>query len=301
MSVVSAERLTKTYGSVTAIRDVSFEVDAGSILGLIGPSGGGKTTLLRLLCGLESPSKGSASCLGVATRDLRRSHRARMALLAQDPAVMAEFTIREQLEFQARLRSITGDRVAECMDRVGLGDDGDTRLVDASGGMRRRTGLAAALVGDPELVFCDEPTAGLDPIVRDHIWNWFRRRRREGRSMVVTTQHIDEAARCDRVIVLREGEVVADAVPSELARSSGLEEELLIAVAPADRDRTAAIVGDLGSARATAEGIVVTLADASQAAPEAAGLLADAGIEVLELDTRVPGLDEVFRAIVERG
>lgn len=300
MSIVTAEQLTRTYGPVTAVRDISFEIDSGSILGLIGPSGGGKTTLLRLLCGLETPSSGSATCLGVPTSQLRRSHRARVSLLAQDPALMDEFTIREQLKFQARVRGVDTERIDGCLERVGLDDSGDTRLSDASGGMRRRTGLAAALVGDPDLVFCDEPTAGLDPIVRDQIWSWFRRRRRAGRTMVVTTQHIDEAARCDRVIVLRQGEVVADAVPTDLARDSGLDEELVLALSEADAERAAELVAPLGQVQVTPTGLVVTTEDAAQSAATAARVLSDAGIELHELDTRVPGLDEVFRAIVEQ-
>ena len=118
--------------------------------------------------------------------------------------------------------------------------------------------------------------------------------------MVVTTQHIDEAARCDRVIVLRHGEVVADAVPSDLARESGLGEELVIITPAAQAEEAAELVSSLGEVRVTSEGLVATTDDASRAAAETASVLNEAGIEVLELDTRVPGLDEVFRAIVEQ-
>jgi len=299
--MASLAGVTRRFGPVTAVDDVTLEVPPGSIIGLIGPSGGGKTTLLRILSGLDQPSSGTARCLGKPTSKLKHADRARLAMLAQAPAVMDEFSIHEQLRFQARLRGADADvAVFNCLERVGLLDARDTRLSDASGGMRRRTGLAAALVGDPDLVFCDEPTAGLDPIARDHIWNWFRSRRSKGRTMVVTTQHIDEASRCDRVIVLREGRAVADAEPSTLAREAGLDEELIVSIDSDERARAMALIGpDVGVATITSDGFVVATTNASVTAGAVAGLLAAADIEVIEMDTRVPDLDAVFRSLVE--
>ena len=298
--MASLESVTRRFGSVTAVENVSLEVPSGSILGLIGPSGGGKTTLLRMLSGLDQPTEGVAYCLGKPTSELKHADRARLALRAQSPAVMDEFSIHEQLRFQARLRGVDANVVDNCLELVGLLDSRGTRLSDASGGMRRRTGLAAALVGDPDLVFCDEPTAGLDPIARDGIWDWFRSRRNDGRTMVVTTQHIDEASRCDRVVVLREGQAVADAEPSTLAREAGLLEELVVSIEPAERSRAISLITPgVGVAKKTANGFTVETPNASVSAGEVAGLLADAGIDVVEMDTKVPDLDAVFRALVE--
>lgn len=296
-SLVGASR---RFGSVTAVDGVTLDVAPGSILGLIGPSGGGKTTLLRLMSGLDQPSSGSAHCLGKPTSKLNHSDRSRLSLLAQSPAVMDEFSIHEQVRFQAKIRGVARDEVDRCLDLVGLLENRDTRLSDASGGMRRRTGLAAALVGDPDLAFCDEPTAGLDPIARDSIWAWFRARRDEGRTMVVTTQHIDEASRCDRVVVLREGRSVADAEPSKLASEAGLLERVVVKIDPSQRARALAhMTPAVGDAKATPDGFTIATPNASVTAGDVAGRLAEANIDVLEMDTEVPDLDAVFRSLVE--
>ncbi len=301
MSLLIAESLGRTFGDHVALEDFNIEVEPGSIVGIIGPSGGGKTTAIRLMCGLDRPDVGSVHLFGTQAIRLGRHERSRLALLAQDPALIDEMTITEQVEFAARLRRVASSVIDPVLARVGLGGSGQTRIADASGGMRRRAGLAAALIGDPDLAFLDEPTAGLDPILREQIWKWFRDRRARGGAMVVTTQHIEEAARCDRVIVLRAGRVIVDTAPALLAKAAGLPEQVRIVVAETDVelsvDKLQRHLSD--AVHSSDAGITIEAVDAATVAAVATRTLRKAGIAVESIDTIAPGLDAVFRAIVE--
>ncbi len=300
MTLLEASGLTRTFGEHTALEDFSVTVNPGEIVGLIGPSGGGKTTAVRLMCGIDRPDSGTIQMFGRPIDTLRMRDRQRLALLAQDPAIIPEFTIAEQIRMAARLRGTKPD-LARILQTVGLADDSKTRLSAASGGMRRRAGLAATLVSDPELAFLDEPTAGLDPIVRDELWAWFRTRQAEGRAMVVTTQHIDEAARCNRVIVLRKGSIIADAKPADLRTESGLAERLVVRVDAIDLDRAREVLRQSGLVTAQRrQKLIVETENAAEEAASVAELLASNGVTVTSLDTDAPGLDEIFRTLVEQ-
>lgn len=302
MTVLVADSLGRTFGDHTALDDFNVEVEAGSIVGIIGPSGGGKTTAIRLMCGLDQPDAGSVHLFGTPAMRAGRAERRRLALLAQDPALIDEMTIREQVEFAARLRRTEKSVIDPVLTRVGLEGSGATRVAQASGGMRRRAGLAAALIGDPDLAFLDEPTAGLDPILRERIWAWFRSRRANGRAMVVTTQHIEEAARCDRVIVLRNGCIIVDTDPASLAREAGLDEQVVVVVAESDREVSRNLLDEHLAdpvSVGTDGAIIIQAGDAAATAAEATRALGEAGIDVASVDTVAPGLDAVFRTIVE--
>lgn len=300
MTVIEAEAVSRSFGDVHALVDLDLTVDAGEIVGIIGPSGGGKTTALRLLAGLDDPTSGTVRVFNRNPRHLGAGERARLGLLAQDPALVEEFTIAEQVRFSSRLRG-HGGSIDEVIDLVGLSESADTVLSRASGGMRRRAGLASTLITDPELVFCDEPTAGLDPIIRLGLWRWFRKRRRQGRAMVVTTQHIDEASRCDRVIVLRDGRVVFDDVPSSMASAAGLDERVVVEIGSSDRQRAGAVLErSPWPVVVEPDGLLaVTVSDGAAAVASVIRLLDDAGIVVDSIDTEAPGLDDVFRALIE--
>lgn len=300
--VITASDVGRSFGDHVALDGLSMEVEEGMTIGIIGPSGGGKTTAVRLLCGLDQPSVGSVEIFGTPSSRIGKQERRRLALLSQDPALIDEFTIEEHLILHARLRGIDTTHVAAALERVDLARSYRTRLKQASGGMRRRTGLAAALIGDPDLVFCDEPTAGLDPIVRDEIWGWFNERRDAGRSMVVTTQHVDEAARCDRVLVLRHGEVIADARPADLITESGLTERITIDVGVDRRvDALRVLRRRFGTdVHHLGDLVIVDAEDAADRAADAAEILSSSSIPVDRLDTIVPDLNQIFRSIVEQ-
>lgn len=223
-SAVKAEALSVTFGRQCVLRSVSMELARGEILGVLGPSGSGKTTLIRCLLGMCMPDEGQVSllerrvpCLDVMDR---------VGYMAQADALYDDLSGLENLIFFARLSGMSRRdakaRAMELFELVGLKADMDKRVVHYSGGMKRRLSLMAALIADPEVLALDEPTVGIDPVLREVFWEEFRRRRERGRAVIVTTHVMDEAGRCDRLMLLREGAVMACGAPGELMQRTGL-------------------------------------------------------------------------------
>lgn len=209
----------KQFDDRWIVRDLDVEVTAGTILGMVGPSGCGKTTTVRLAIGVYRPDEGEVRVLGERPADRPTARRTAIGYLPQSPILFDDLSLIENLNFHASLNGVRWRRkrrLREVLELVAL--DGEERKLvrDASGGMRRRLALAATLVHDPPILMLDEPTAGIDPILRRQIWEHFRTLRDEGRTLVITTQHVDEAANCDVVVVLDEGRVVAVGTPDEL-------------------------------------------------------------------------------------
>ena len=220
MSVVELDAVTKRFGKVTVIDDLSLTVDPGTILGVIGPSGSGKTTAVRLMTGAYKPDEGRALLFGRDATKLGRHERSRIGYLPQLPVLSPELPLRSNLRFLASLngagRKERKRRMPEVLDLVRLGDHLGTRAVNASGGMQRRAALAGALVHRPQLLFLDEPTAGIDPILRAELWDRFRELRNEGRALIITTQYVAEAAYCDEIALVADGRLVAAGAPEAL-------------------------------------------------------------------------------------
>jgi ABC-2 type transport system ATP-binding protein len=211
----------KCFGDRWIVRGLDVEVRSGTILGMVGPSGCGKTTTVRLATGVYRPDDGEVTVLGADPAGRRTAERTAVGYLPQSPVLFDDLSLWENLNFHASLNGVPWrrrDRLRSVLELVAL--DGEERKLvrEASGGMRRRLALAATLVHDPPLLILDEPTAGIDPLLRRQIWEHFRALRDEGRTVVVTTQHVNEAANCDVVVVLDEGRVVAVGTPEELRR-----------------------------------------------------------------------------------
>jgi ABC-2 type transport system ATP-binding protein len=222
MDIVVCRGLVRKFGSQIVLDGVDFTVAAGTIVGLIGPSGCGKTTLVRALLGVVRPDAGEISVLGAAPKDFRPEQRARIGYLPQLPALFPNLSIRHNLRFAASAYGVRRRgrrrRMAELLDFVGLSDHATKLAGRASGGMQRRLGLAQALVADPELVVLDEPTAGVDPLLRERFWSYFQTQRDRGRTLIVSTQYVGEAAGCDVVAVMNAGRIVAIEAPEVLRR-----------------------------------------------------------------------------------
>src|SRR5215204_4007145 len=221
--IVAAGSLTKSFDDETVVRDLDLVIHPGTIVGLIGPSGCGKTTTVRLLTGLLAPTSGNAVVDDTPATQLSHRQRARIGYLPQIPALFPELSLWENLNFHASmygLRLRRRPRLRELLDWVELTDDRSKRVREASGGMQRRLALAAAFVHDPALAFLDEPTAGIDPILRAKFWQQFREMRDEGRTMCVTTQYVGEAAYCDYVGLLSDGELLMLDTPENLRRAA---------------------------------------------------------------------------------
>jgi ABC-2 type transport system ATP-binding protein len=219
-------------GEKLVLPSISLELPAGRVIGLLGPSGSGKTTLIRAIVGVQIVESGSVEVLGLPAGS--PPLRARVGYVTQAPSVYGDLTVRENLRYFARVLDAPAARVEEAIQTVGLTEQADQVVGTFSGGLsggeRSRVSLATALLGRPELLVLDEPTVGLDPVLRRDLWNTFHRLAEEGATLLVSSHVMDEAERCDELVLLRDGDVVATGSPSALRERAGeqdLEEAFL--------------------------------------------------------------------------
>jgi ABC-2 type transport system ATP-binding protein len=218
---ISVTGLTKSYGGQVALVDVGFEVEAGETVAILGPNGAGKTTTVEILEGFRTRSGGRVSVLGEDPGEAGRSWRARIGLVLQATSLDEQLTVREELCLYAGMYP-NPMSVDEVMDMVGLADDADRRIGVLSGGQKRRVDLGLGIVGNPELLFLDEPTTGFDPEARRAAWGTIEGLCAGGMTVVLTTHYLEEAEKlADRVVVVAEGRVVADASPDEVGGLAG--------------------------------------------------------------------------------
>ena len=303
--MIEAVGLVKSYGDMTAVRDLSFDVGRGEVLGLLGPNGAGKTTTLDMLTTLLPLDGGRASVAGFDVATQPRHVRRVIGLAGQSAAVDEMLTARENLRLFGWLyrldRSTLGRRVEQVVDRFGLAEFADRPARTYSGGERRRLDIAAALIADPPVVFLDEPTVGLDPRSRSALWQTITDLAESGTTIVLTTQYLEEADRlADRIVLIGQGRTLAEGTPRELKTS--LERDVLeVEVASDD---------DLATARDILGGnAVVPVADRLMlhlpiggGGPDPLVVLRDlqdAGVPVTEFQLRRPTLDDVFLTLTE--
>jgi ABC-2 type transport system ATP-binding protein len=198
---------------------LSVEVPSGAVTGLVGPSGGGKSTLMRAIVGVQLVAGGRIEVLGepAGSAALRR----RVGYMTQSLSVYSDLSVRENLRYFARLYGVGQDRVEGVIATVALDEYGNRVLQRLSGGQKARVSLAAALLGEPELLVLDEPTVGLDPLLRRDLWSLFHRLAEEGTTLIVSSHVMDEAERCDRLLLLRDGRLIATGSPDELRARTG--------------------------------------------------------------------------------
>jgi ABC-2 type transport system ATP-binding protein len=304
---IDVRNVSKLFAENVGVKELDLQVEEGTILGLIGPSGSGKTTAVRLLTGLLRPGTGELMVLGERPLAFSTGTRAAIGYLPQSSVMYPNLSIAENLDFAAAIYGIPSAERSERRRRVlewlGLTDAADRRLEDASGGMRRRVGLAVAMMHDPRLMFLDEPTAGLDPILRQSLWERFSRLRDEGKTLVITTQYVGEAAFCDEIVMLTEGSVAARGAPDDLRRAA-FGGELVEAVfsEPFTAVALDAIAGDIGATgarRIDAVTVRFTVEDASRTLARMGEAAAAAGLDVIEAAAVVPTYDEVFVRLVD--
>ena len=220
MSVIRVSGLRKNYGGNEAVRGIDFEINAGEVFGLLGPNGAGKTTTVEILEGYRRRDGGTVEVLGADPAEAGGDWRERIGVVLQSSAMYETLTVAEMLQLFAGYYS-SPRSVDEVVELVGLREKRDDRVRRLSGGQRRRLDLGIALVGDPELIFLDEPTTGFDPHARRQAWDTLRSLRSLGKTIVLTTHYLDEAEQlADRVAVLRKGEIVAVGPPADLIGSA---------------------------------------------------------------------------------
>jgi ABC-2 type transport system ATP-binding protein len=277
-NAIVVHELTKSYGTVEALRGVSFDVAEGEVFGLLGPNGAGKTTAVEILEGYRNRDGGDAVVLGVDPGESPRALRERIGVVLQQSELSPLLTVRETHQLFAGYYRRPRD-VDEVIDLVGLGEKRDARVKTLSGGQKRRLDLGVALIGDPDLVFLDEPTTGFDPAARRAAWDMIRALRSLGTTILLTTHYLDEAQQlADRVAVLRAGVIVRQGTPAELIGDSRVTEIRY---------------------RRDGELVVVETSDATRELHELTGRALEEGWELAQLEVRRATLEDVYLELVD--
>ncbi|HEY3560064.1 MAG TPA: ATP-binding cassette domain-containing protein [Kribbella sp.] len=302
---IEAVGLVKRYGSTTALAGVDLSVPTGTVLGVLGPNGAGKTTAVRILGTLLRPDAGHAVVGGYDVVREAGKVRSIIGLTGQYASVDEDMSGRRNLIMIGRLlgysRPQARAKADELLERFELTDAGDRIAKTYSGGMRRRLDLAASLVGDPSILYLDEPTTGLDPHARNGVWETIRNLVLDGTTVLLTTQYLEEAdALADSIVVFDKGSVVANGRPAELKAQAGKQSLDVRPAEPSHIERVAAIVAESVGTRPTVDVVnalvSVPVTDGSSM-PVVVRRLDEAGIAVTELSLRLPSLDEVFLAL----
>ncbi len=306
--VIVARGVRRLFGQEVALDSLSLEVARGTIYGFVGPSGSGKTTAVRLLIGNDVPTEGEVEVLGRRSGDFDRGLRARLGYMPQESVQFPNLSARENLSFVASLYGMPLRRrtiLADALKRTELYPHRKKPVRNLSGGMRRRLALSAALMHDPEVLFLDEPTAGIDPVLRRKLWDQFEVLRDEGRTLFVTTQYVSEAAYCDRVGVLAHGRLIAEGAPEELRRRALGGEVLELTATRAFDAGMAARLEDLEGVRDVRRmqdhRTVQLVADAAeQRLGDVQRWCDDNGVTVTSLRVEMPPFDDVFVALLQQ-
>ncbi len=302
--LLAVRDLRKNYGSTEALRGVSFQIAAGELFGLVGPNGAGKTTLLSILACLTTPTSGDVQFNGKALRQSDLAIRREIGISTQDLAIYSELTARENLAFFGKLYGMRGNdlrrRVDEVLEFVGLLDRGDQRVETFSGGMKRRLNLGAAIVHRPRLLLLDEPTTGVDPQSRNHIFERVRQLNAAGTTIIYTSHYMEEVQTlCPRIGILDNGKLIAcDKLESLLHM---LEGTIIL-----DLSHSAAMAAErlrhLPTVRlvaATEDSITLACWNVADATSHVINALRELDVQVTEFQTREPSLEDVFLHLTE--
>jgi ABC-2 type transport system ATP-binding protein len=306
-AIVVMRGVSKRFGEFDAVQDINLTVPVGGLVALIGPSGCGKTTTVRLLLGVYEPTTGSCQVFGQPSHHIRRPTRERIGYLPQQFVLYPTLTVSENLNFAAATYGLGPFRRRRqrnvLLELVGLAAHRNKLAGDISGGMQRRLMLAATLIHQPDLIFLDEPTAGIDPILREQLWQEFRNIQAQGRTQVVTTQYIAEAEYCDTVVLMDRGKIVASGPPDELRQQASGGDLIDVSIADLDRPmiarlralrgvRTLRFVGDEQQLRLTVE-------NASELIPQIIATVQESGSTVQAIEEHRLSFNDVFVALLK--
>jgi ABC-2 type transport system ATP-binding protein len=301
-NAIEVRRLVKRFGDFLAVDHVDLDIRRGELLALLGPNGAGKSTTIKILTTLLTPDEGSITVGGFRLPEQTDQARTLLGLVPQEIAVYDVLSPRRNLSFFGGLYGLRGPELAARVDKllrgVDLADRADAPIHTFSGGMQRRVNIAAALVHDPKIVFLDEPTVGLDPALRDDIWQIIRELKARGTTLVLTTHYMEEAeALCDRVAIMDAGKVVALGSPAELLQQSGVKTSLILAVTGPVSAGVEAVrqLADVAQAESIDGRLRVATAAGSQLLPDVIRTLLAAGCQVNAAEVQAPNLGAVYR------
>ncbi len=310
MSMIEMKNVTKKFGDKTVLSHLNFDVHEGEIFGFIGPSGSGKTTCIRLMMGVLEPTEGQVILMGQDPAKPHSNIRERFGYLPQLFVLFPNLTVRENLNFAGSLYGIgpmkRRQRIKEMLQFVELTEAADRVAANVSGGMLRRLELAASLLHDPPLLFADEPTAGIDPVLRGKFWEEFRHLRERGRTIFVTTQYVGEIEYCDRVGIIQDGRIVALDTPVALRRTAlggelvDVVTEVLTPAAFANLRRLPFVRWILPD-HTDPNRIRVSVVEASEAIPHIVEVLNQSNSEIVTIEEYKPSFDEIFVELMKQG
>jgi ABC-2 type transport system ATP-binding protein len=292
---ISVRGLAKRYGEIEAVAGVDFDVRRGEVFGFLGPNGAGKTTTINVLCTLARPTAGSATVAGYDVVRQRDEVRRNIGLVFQDTTLDGYLTAERNLRFHAELYGVprpqVGARLKAVLDMVGLWERRGSRVQTFSGGMMRRLEIARGLLHSPHVLFLDEPTVGLDPQTRSHIWSYIEElRRREDITILMTTHYMDEAEHCDRIAIMDHGKIVALDTPEALKASVG-KDRIQIQTTD-DEAAIAALRERFGIEAGIHEGAITFFVPGGEEfVPR---LFAELGVPIRSVSVTRPTLDDVF-------
>jgi ABC-2 type transport system ATP-binding protein len=298
-SIIQVEKLKKSYGDLQAVHDVGFEVQTGEIFGMVGPNGAGKTTTIEIIEGLRHADSGSIKVLGMDPTLSRKQLTERIGIQLQSASLPPRLRVVEALELFGALYSHRANSDV-LLERMGLSEKRNTPISKLSGGQKQRLFIALALLNQPELVFFDELTTGLDPQARRSMWELVQQIHQDGSTVFLTTHFMEEAERlCDRVLILDHGTMVALDTPEALVASLGVEKRIVFTLAEGQKLPSLESGASVNRVEQIGQRVII-YGMGNRFASSVVSILEDASVDILDLRTEQPNLDDVFIKLTGR-
>lgn len=297
-SIIKIENLKKSYGEIEAVKEISFEVAKGEMFGLVGPDGAGKTTTIRILCGLLNPDNGTARLIDKDIKKDKQAVQNQIGYLSQRFSLYGDLTVDENIEFFADIHNVKDykSRRDELLEFTRLTNFRDRLADNLSGGMKQKLALACSLIHKPQILFLDEPTTGVDPVSRRDFWKILSNLIKEGITIFMTTPYLDEAERCNRVAMMNNGEIIAIDKPAEIKKS--INKQVVEIVCTPSR-KAYEILKDKYESQMFGDRINLVVDDESKEYPEIERLLYQNEITINDKRVVTPSLENVFMHLIK--